>query len=202
MLLVVALRLQAVHKGHFGKISSERPSDGPIVFSSSLKHLQHHFGGHWPTSISEVHWGHVSACEAFGPCNNLVDKARRVLTVGATSCMQLVLLFHIASCTSHVVNGSSEASATKLVPLRIFMRNSVKSLISWSSRVFAVCHVLMLWTTSRVSAVQIAFTCMSSCTLKMVYLSWQAVCEDHCHGVVAGQPSDGPVVMTELHGHV
>ncbi len=82
------------------------------------------------------------------------------------------------------------------------MRNSVRSLIPWSSRVFAVCHVLMLWTTSRVLAAQIAFTCKSSCTLKMAHLSWQAVCEDHCHGIVAGQLSDGPIVITGLPGHV
>ncbi len=39
-------------------------------------------------------------------------------------------------------------------------------------------------------------SCRSSCVLEMVHLSWQAVCEDHCHRVVVDQPFDGPVVIT------
>ncbi len=36
----------------------------------------------------------------------------------------------------------------------------------------------------------------------MVRLSWQAVCEGHCHRVVADQPSDGPVVITGPYVHM
>ena len=39
MPLLVPLRLQAVHEDHFGKILSEQPSDGPIVFSDPLKYV-------------------------------------------------------------------------------------------------------------------------------------------------------------------
>ena len=62
MSLAVLLRLQAVREDHFREISSERLSDGPIVSSSSLKHVRHHSDGHWPTSVREVHWGHTIAC--------------------------------------------------------------------------------------------------------------------------------------------
>ncbi len=39
-------------------------------------------------------------------------------------------------------------------------------------------------------------------TLMMVHLSWPMVRKDHCLRVVAIQPSDGPVGITEPHGHV
>ncbi len=42
-------------------------------------------------------------------------------------------------------------------------------------------------------------SCRSSCVLEMVHLSWQAVCEDPCHRVVADQSSDCPVVITGPH---
>ncbi len=38
--------------------------------------------------------------------------------------------------------------------------------------------------------------------LELAHLSWHAACGDHCHEVVAGQPSDGPVVITGPNGHV
>ena len=38
-LLVVPKRLQAVREDRFGKVLSEWPSDGPILTSSSLKHV-------------------------------------------------------------------------------------------------------------------------------------------------------------------
>ncbi len=56
----------AIREDHFRKISLERPSDGPIMSSSSLKHVQHNFGGHWPTSVREVHWGHASWATPVG----------------------------------------------------------------------------------------------------------------------------------------
>ncbi len=48
-----------VRVDHFQVVSSEQPSNGPIVISSPLKYVQHHFGGHWPTSVREVHYGHI-----------------------------------------------------------------------------------------------------------------------------------------------
>ena len=62
VLLALLLRLQAVREDQFGEISSERLSDGPIMSKSSLKHVQHHSGGHWSTSVCEVHWRQVIAC--------------------------------------------------------------------------------------------------------------------------------------------
>ena len=62
MLLAVLLRLQAVREDHFRKISSERLSDGPIMSSSSLKHVRHHSDGHWLTSVCGVHRGHAIVC--------------------------------------------------------------------------------------------------------------------------------------------
>ncbi len=59
MQLAVLLTLEAVCEDHFGKISSERLSDGPIMSSSSLKHVRHHSDGRCPTSVREVHWGHA-----------------------------------------------------------------------------------------------------------------------------------------------
>ncbi len=45
-------------------------------------------------------------------------------------------------------------------------------------------------------------SCRSSRVLEVVHLSWQAVWEDHCHRVVADQPSDGLVVVTGPYVHV
>ena len=44
-------------------------------------------------------------------------------------------------------------------------------------------------------------SCRSSRVLEVVHLSWQMVCEGHCH-VVADQPSDGLVVVTGPYVHV
>ena len=38
---------------------AERPSDGPSVVSESHEHVWYHSGSCWPTSVSEVHGGHV-----------------------------------------------------------------------------------------------------------------------------------------------
>ncbi len=75
------LRLQAVRADQFWKISSEWSSDGPIVVSSSLKHVWHHSGGWWPTSLSEVHWTRVFACEPWGPRISVLVPAPHVLAV-------------------------------------------------------------------------------------------------------------------------
>ncbi len=40
------------------------------------------------------------------------------------------------------------------------------------------------------------WSCRSSRILEVVHLSWQAICEGHCHRVVADQPSDGLGVVT------
>ncbi len=45
-------------------------------------------------------------------------------------------------------------------------------------------------------------SCKSSHVLEVVQLSWQTVCEGHCHEVVADQPSDGFVVVTGSYVHV
>ena len=43
------------------------------------------------------------------------------------------------------------------------MRNSVRSLIWWSSRAFVKRHVLLLWATSRVLAMQIILDAQALC---------------------------------------
>ena len=82
---MVHVRLWVVREDHFQKVSSEKPSDGSIMLSISLKHVRHHSGGHWPTSVCQVHWGHAiargpssSACAHGGPVGH-------VLTMRATS---------------------------------------------------------------------------------------------------------------------
>ena len=80
---------------------------------------------------------------------------------------------HWPSSILCLVSGSSEPLIVGVVPARIFMRNLVRSLISWPSRAFAMRHALVLWTTSRVLAMQIAFACISSYTLKMAHLRLQ-----------------------------
>ncbi len=42
-------------------------------------------------------------------------------------------------------------------------------------------------------------SCRSSRILEVVHLSWQAVCEGHCHRVVADQPSEGLVTGSCVH---
>ncbi len=69
---MVHVRLQAVRKDHFQKVLLEQLSDGPIVISSPLKHVQHHSGGRWPTLASEAHGGHVLVCICRGPCISAV----------------------------------------------------------------------------------------------------------------------------------
>ncbi len=65
---MVHVKLQAVREDHFQKVSMGQPSDGPKVIRSPLKHVQQHSGGRWPTSVCEVHWGHISASVCQGPC--------------------------------------------------------------------------------------------------------------------------------------
>ncbi len=96
--LVVRLRVQAVREGHFHKVSSEQPSDGPIVMSSPLKCVQHHSGGHWPTSVCEVHWGHELACTYRGPCFSAVSCWPHLSCVDHIPCVARVgirTMFHV-----------------------------------------------------------------------------------------------------------
>ncbi len=117
---VVHLGLQAVHEDHFPKVSPDWPSDGPVVICSSHEHVQHHSGGSWPTSLSEVHRGHLSATTSQGP---RISAMRRLSRLGCGNHGHLThrprsgLLNHIvrldcAACLacsncSNVVNGSS-----------------------------------------------------------------------------------------------
>ncbi len=92
-----------------------------------------------------------------------------------------------------------------MVPLRIFIRNPVRSLIWWSSRAFVKRHVLVLWATSRVLAMQIVFACIGCsmrCMLLVVPPRLQPVREDHFQNVLSEQPPDGPIVITEPLEHV
>ncbi len=78
MLRMVHLRMQVVHGDHFQEVSSEQPSDGPIVITEPLEHANCHFGGYWPTSICEVHFWPRLVHGRQGPC------------VGAASCQACV----------------------------------------------------------------------------------------------------------------
>ena len=135
-LLAVLLRLQAVLEDHFREISLERPSDGPIMSSSSLEYVQHHSGGHWPTLISEVVW--------VGPA---------------------------------------------VVPARILLKNSCRSLIQWSSHSFLMCHAPVLLATSRVLIMQIVLACTSPTHYSTDGPSGTASAGHQPHGVVSARIS-------------
>ncbi len=65
---MVHMSLSVIREDHFQRISLEQPSDGPIMISILLNHS----GGHWPTSVCEVQWGHISACIHQGLCISVV----------------------------------------------------------------------------------------------------------------------------------
>ena len=70
------------------------------------------------------------------------------------------------------------------------MRNPVRSLIWWSSRSFVQRHVLVLWTTYRVLAMQIIFAYVGC---------FHALCVVDGPSEVAGGPR-GPVVSSAAEG--
>ena len=68
MLEMVHLSWPAAHVDHFHKVVADQPSDGPIATTGPHGHVQSHSDGCWPTSLSEVHGSHVSACASCNPC--------------------------------------------------------------------------------------------------------------------------------------
>ena len=86
------------------KILAERPSDGPCVVSGRYEHVQYHSGSFWPTSVSEVLWGHVlhMGLEALAL---MLCSVCHVLTVGTTSRVLAVqIVLHVLACLSHVTH--------------------------------------------------------------------------------------------------
>ena len=74
-----------------------------------------------------------------GPCISAVAAGRHVLPLRATS---LVLTIQFVLVRQLFIG--SEVLSIGMVPARIFMKNSVDSLIWWSSHVYVEAHMLML----------------------------------------------------------
>ncbi len=125
-------------RGPLPKSFVGQPSDGPIAISSPLKHVQHHSGGCWPTSVCEVHWGHISASVCRVPCSramvplatselcephiSYVGYVCRLACVGALNHVPCTghadpRCIHQLFPTSHVVAGPSEVAGGLRGPL-------------------------------------------------------------------------------------